>query len=102
MTDPQALVEALFARPDQNEWTDADAAVVLAKAVTAVLALHKPTPTAFTGGRTLPTCDHCNTGDPYCTVSNEWPCPTVAAIIAALEEIVTGHATSNTGVLRDR
>jgi hypothetical protein len=21
-------------------------------------------------------CDHCSTGDPYTTVSEEWPCPT--------------------------
>jgi hypothetical protein len=28
-------------------------------------------------------CSHCSTGDPFCTVSDEWPCPTVAIVLDA-------------------
>lgn len=28
-------------------------------------------------------CNHCDTGDPYCTVSDDWPCPTIAALEGA-------------------
>ncbi len=39
MTDPRALLDALFDRPDQSEWTDAEAAGKLAAALRAVLDL---------------------------------------------------------------
>lgn len=52
-------------------------------ALRAVLDIHKPEPTKFTTGVFL-TCKHCDTGDPYCTVSQDWPCPTVQAVTKAL------------------
>jgi hypothetical protein len=45
-----------------------------------VRALHQPEDVQFTGGRVVTLCSHCNTGDPYVTVSMDWPCPTLAAL----------------------
>lgn len=61
-------------------WKRADAAEAR---LAAVEALHQP----FTPGRRVgdnkdvgTLCDHCtDTGDPYCVVSEEWPCPTIKA-----------------------
>lgn len=47
--------------------------------IRALLTLHSPEIVDTYGGqRTV--CGHCSTGDPYCTVSDDWPCPTVAII----------------------
>lgn len=64
----------------------------MADALLAVLDLHKPARLSCCGTGTATctrhearwSCDHCDTGDPYCTVSNEWPCPTVVGIAAQL------------------
>lgn len=50
------------------------------EAVRAVLNIHRPTTVTAHGGAVRTVCDHCSTGDPFCTVSDDWPCPTVAAI----------------------
>jgi hypothetical protein len=48
--------------------------------------LHRPVLVTFWtasgtgGGRKGPVCEHCDTGDPYCTVSQDWPCPTAALL----------------------
>ena len=49
-------------------------------AIARVRALHRPVAAEFTGGRVATVCDHCNTGDPYVTVSMDYPCPTLEAI----------------------
>jgi hypothetical protein len=87
MTDPRELLDALFDRPDQNEWSDADASAKLAVAIRAVLDLHTPTAPPeghswVSGGKT-PHCEGCASGDPY--LDPDWPCPTVLAITAAFE-----------------
>jgi hypothetical protein len=50
------------------------------RAVRAVLDIHRPTMVTAHGGVLHTVCDHCSTGDPFCTVSDDWPCPTVTAI----------------------
>jgi len=48
----------------------------------AVRTLHFATTVETTSGpRQM--CNHCDTGDPFCTVSNDWPCPTIAALDGA-------------------
>ena len=45
----------------------------------AISDLHFPiTITTTTVDRVV--CDHCHTGDPYCTVSGDWPCPTMEIV----------------------
>jgi hypothetical protein len=47
----------------------------------AVLALHSPEEHVRPKGRSFTMCGHCTSGgDPYTVVSDEWPCPTVAAL----------------------
>jgi hypothetical protein len=58
----------------------AEALATLATAIERVRALHQPEDVQFTGGRVVTLCIHCNTGDPYVTVSMDWPCPTLAAL----------------------
>ncbi len=50
---------------------------MLEEAVAAVLRLHVPYKTIAPEGVV---CEHCSTGNPFCTVSESWPCPTVSAI----------------------
>lgn len=42
VSDTRQALEALFDRPDRNEWTDAEAADKLAAALRRVLDLHRP------------------------------------------------------------
>jgi hypothetical protein len=38
--------------------------------------LHSPYESRWTDKKMHTMCSHCDTGDPYCTVSMDWPCPT--------------------------
>jgi hypothetical protein len=58
--------------------------VNLGAALRRIAELHRPIPVEFwtpDGRRAdVPVCEHCDTGDPHCTVSDEWPCPTAALL----------------------
>lgn len=57
-----------------------------AAAVARVRALHWQTSVRCANGAVQPICSHCDTGDPYCTVANDWPCPTIAVLDGAQPE----------------
>jgi hypothetical protein len=49
--------------------------------VAAVRSLHRRITVPLQSGKTFDCCEHCtDTGDPYCVVSDEWPCPTIRAL----------------------
>lgn len=77
------LDEALeIAREGMTGWGHVDGALAeFAAAIERVRALHQPEDVQFTGGRVVTLCSHCNTGDPYVTVSMDWPCPTLVALV---------------------
>lgn len=86
MTDVLAWLDALFDRPDRNEWTDADAASVLDKALRAVINRHKshselvwPDP-GETEMKERLVCVECSGWGPYV----DWPCSTVQDIAGVL------------------
>jgi hypothetical protein len=58
----------------------------LRAAVEAVRELHRPEDVTIRNSWTIRMCSHCaETGDPFCVVSDDWPCPTVQALAAAEE-----------------
>lgn len=70
---------------DVRQWADPTVrgmagGIVLADAVERVRELHHPEDIKLFGGRVVQMCAECNTGDPYCTVSSDWPCPTIEAL----------------------
>ncbi len=48
--------------------------------VEAVLRVHRPVWETDHAGARWQVCEHCWTGNPWCTTSASWPCPTVAEI----------------------
>jgi hypothetical protein len=76
------LNEALeIAHEGNTGWGVVDNSLsTLATAIERVRALHRPVAVKFAGGRVSTVCDHCNTGDPYVTVSMDYPCPTLEAL----------------------
>lgn len=54
-------------------------------AVAAVLELHRPVDERSHDGRVWQVCAHCWTGNPFCTTSASWPCPTVEALAAHVD-----------------
>ena len=46
----------------------------------AISELHWPVEVKTTAGDWRTVCDHCFTGDPYVTTSNDWPCPTMEIV----------------------
>lgn len=74
----QAYVDLDRDGPSLDDPPDAQAAAQVA----AVRTVHHVEVIQTTGGpREM--CAECFTGDPFCTVSNDWPCPTIAALDAA-------------------
>lgn len=81
MTDLDAAIRAKLDRQHSTMTIDGEFVGDITgdwqDALLAVLDLHKP-------GRPGWGCDHCDTGDVGCNVSNDWPCPTVKAIAKGL------------------
>jgi len=87
MTDP-AIEGRLQYLHDQDDYGGPQ----LHAAIRAVLEIHTPRgdtnvkgePMRHANGSLYVSCAHCASGNPYVSISNDWPCPTVAALTEAL------------------